>query len=308
MKNIDLDKTVELAEKIMILRGSGSSGNWGHTGRPGKRGGSGGGGGFGRIGLKNRDRGNVGKIRKLAKSHKKAILRSNNGKKLLNKVKHGGTLKLTAGDLDVDVSIKSDGGVMGMAVKEPGKKKFGKHFIRSSNDIENYLGQFEERTGRKKAAKEFREGRKGGKSQPSGKTSRKLEDAIGEALGAEFSGSKLRQVKDLDPKLYKSLKARGVKRLEKQVDDLDATLKFSKARISVLEKQKKKAKSTGRSFNPLKSAQLRNLSDNIPLAEAELKNLNELLKNKSDVVMPESSGHATDIGSLLDLDGLSKAT
>lgn len=148
MKNIDLDKAVELSEKIMILRGSGSSGNWGHTGRPGKRGGSGGGGGFGRIGLKNRDRGNVGKIRKLARGHRKAILRSNNGKKLLNKVKHGGTLKLTADGLDVDVSIKSGGGVMGMAVKEPGKKKFGKHLIRSSNDIENYLGQFEERTGR----------------------------------------------------------------------------------------------------------------------------------------------------------------
>lgn len=53
MKTSDLDRLVELAERIIVWRGGPTSGNWAHSGRQGKKGGSGSGGGFRRIGVKS---------------------------------------------------------------------------------------------------------------------------------------------------------------------------------------------------------------------------------------------------------------
>jgi len=49
---MDIQRLLDLTEKILILRGGSTSGNWGHAGRKGKRGGSGKGGGFKRVGVK----------------------------------------------------------------------------------------------------------------------------------------------------------------------------------------------------------------------------------------------------------------
>lgn len=69
------------------------------------------------------------------------------GEEIFKKIKNGGQAKLRShdGELDVDVSIKADGGVYGMAVKRPSDKSFGKHSLMSSNAIVNYLAQFKTR-------------------------------------------------------------------------------------------------------------------------------------------------------------------
>lgn len=140
---MDVEKLIEMTEKILVLRGSGRSGNYGHVGRPGKLGGSSLGGGHGKIGVGPKD--SPRKVKQKAKGHKDAEKRFRKGVRLFNKVKNGGQLKLTDGELDIDISIKTFAGALGLAVKKPGNKKFGKHFIRSSTDIKNYLGQFQER-------------------------------------------------------------------------------------------------------------------------------------------------------------------
>lgn len=130
-----------------IIKGSARSGNYAHTGRPGKHGGSTKGGGHRRIGAKKDD--SPQDIKDKAKKRRKYSKKTGLGEKLFNKVKNGGELKLTDGDIDVDVSIKTFGGAYGMAVKKPGDSSFGKHFTRSSTDIKNYLDQFRERKQKK---------------------------------------------------------------------------------------------------------------------------------------------------------------
>jgi hypothetical protein len=51
---MNLETLIDLAEKILVLRGGRTSGNWGHQGRPGKKGGSKRGAGFKAIGVRGK--------------------------------------------------------------------------------------------------------------------------------------------------------------------------------------------------------------------------------------------------------------
>jgi hypothetical protein len=78
----ELKGLLDLTEKILILRGGGTSGNWAHDGRPGRKGGSGRGGGFKRLRLKKgttsrRDVKSISRrVRKKRKQQKEKVKRS----------------------------------------------------------------------------------------------------------------------------------------------------------------------------------------------------------------------------------------
>lgn len=83
---MDLQKLLEIADQIIVLRGGATSGNWGHSGRPGKKGGSGQGGGFGRIGIKDGKAGR-GKVKQASRQTRAKAARPTGGKKESETVK-----------------------------------------------------------------------------------------------------------------------------------------------------------------------------------------------------------------------------
>lgn len=68
------------------------------------------------------------------------------GELLFEKVMYGGKLRVISwdGKLVVDVSVKYELGVYGMALKRPDKKRYGKHYVKTSDEIIRYLAQFRE--------------------------------------------------------------------------------------------------------------------------------------------------------------------
>ena len=68
------------------------------------------------------------------------------GELLFEKVKNGGKLRVISWDakLVVDVSVKYEFGTYGMALKKPDKKRYGKHYLKSTHEIISYLSQFRE--------------------------------------------------------------------------------------------------------------------------------------------------------------------
>lgn len=69
-----------------------------------------------------------------------------NGERIFSKIKHGGTVELISydGQLNVIAKVEYYAGVYGLALKKAGDKKFGKSYVKSSNDIIGYFAQFKE--------------------------------------------------------------------------------------------------------------------------------------------------------------------
>ena len=71
-----------------------------------------------------------------------------NGERIFNKIKHGGIVELISYDglLLIAAKVEYYAGVYGLALKKTGDKKFGKSYVKSSNDIIGYFSQFQEVT------------------------------------------------------------------------------------------------------------------------------------------------------------------
>jgi hypothetical protein len=78
---MNLETLIDLAEKILVLRGGRTSGNWGHQGRPGKKGGSKRGAGFKAIGVRGKP--TRKEVKEKAKKAKKTL--EQDVKKIINK-------------------------------------------------------------------------------------------------------------------------------------------------------------------------------------------------------------------------------
>lgn len=68
------------------------------------------------------------------------------GERLFEKIKNVGNMRVISWDakLVIDVWVRSKFGLYYMALKEPGKKRYGRCYQRSEGEIIRYLAQFRE--------------------------------------------------------------------------------------------------------------------------------------------------------------------